>query len=191
MRSALEHFKRCVALSEGIGCAGPNHCMNGHCLWYQNQLLAAIAEAQAARDDAVRAGVVQVQLFAQFSLTRFRTETGRHDEANVACAQALLLARRVGSLHCESLACSIALPSCPPLAVGECQVALDHADALERTFQLEPLPWVALVVARARAIVAAALSEPDATARLQQLRMTAAAAVGWALQGIDAALGQA
>ena len=53
MRSALGHFKRCVALSEDqIRIAGPNRCMIGHCLWYENQLPAAIAEAQAARDDA-------------------------------------------------------------------------------------------------------------------------------------------
>ena len=46
------------------------------------------------------------------------------------------------------------------LAAGEWQAALDHASALEQAFQVEPLPWVALVVERARAIVAAARTGP-------------------------------
>jgi class 3 adenylate cyclase/tetratricopeptide (TPR) repeat protein len=265
MRSALEYFKRCVALSEGqIRIAGPNRCMIGHCLWYENQLPTAIAEARAARDDAARGGVVQVELFAQISLTQFLAEAGRHDEADAACEQALLLARQVGSRRYESLALSevarrqlqrdqlaqardtlqqalalaqqtglgfigaklhallshtassaaeralcladgaallqqtglahnhlwfhrFAIES--TLAAGEWQAALDHAGALEQSFQAEALPWVALVVERARAIVAAAGGEHGAMARLQRVRAIAVACgVGCALQGIDAAL---
>jgi len=78
------------------------------------------------------------------------------------------------------------------LAAGEWQAALAHAGALEKSFQAEALPWVALVVERARAIVAAACGEHDAIARLQRVRaMAVASGVGWALQGIDAALANA
>ena len=60
MRSALDHFRRCVALCDNqIRIAVPNRCMIGHCLWYENQLPAAIAEALAARNDALRGGSSQ------------------------------------------------------------------------------------------------------------------------------------
>ena len=46
------------------------------------------------------------------------------------------------------------------LAAHEWATALSYAGALEQVCQVEPLPWVELVVERARAIVAAMDVEP-------------------------------
>ncbi|MES3014668.1 MAG: adenylate/guanylate cyclase domain-containing protein [Pseudomonadota bacterium] len=103
MRSALDYFRRCVALCEDqIRIAGPNRCMIGHCLWYGNRLSEALGEVHAARDDAQRLGVVPVQVFAQTTVTQVLTETGRFDAARVACAEALTLARLAGSRRYEA-----------------------------------------------------------------------------------------
>ena len=102
-RSALVYFRRCVALcDEQIRIAGPNRCMVGHCLWYENDLTAAIAEARSACDDAQRFGIVPMQLFGQVTLTQLLIEAGRFEEAEPACARALALARIVGSRRYES-----------------------------------------------------------------------------------------
>jgi hypothetical protein len=77
------------------------------------------------------------------------------------------------------------------LAARDWSRALHHAEALERTFRGETLPWVVLMVERARAIAAAAQKDNDEAAmtRLRELRATAVAAGnGWALEGIDQAL---
>ena len=105
MRSALAYFQRCVALCAGgarVRIEGPNRCMTGHCLWYQNRLGSAIEEARRACDDAHRYGAVPVQVFAQTSLTQFLTEAGRIDEAERASEQGLALARAAGSRRYES-----------------------------------------------------------------------------------------
>ncbi len=104
MRSALDYFRRCVALCEGqIRIAGPNRCMICHCLYYENQLADAIAEAHSAWEDAQRFGVVPVQVFAQATLSQVLSEAGRFQEAGTASAGALGLARRTGSRRYESL----------------------------------------------------------------------------------------
>ena len=103
MRSALEYFRRCVALSEAqIRIAGPNRCMIGHCLWYENQLPDAVFEAQTARDDALRFGAVPVQVFAEATMTQLLNEAGRFDDAEAACTKALALARLAGSRRYEA-----------------------------------------------------------------------------------------
>jgi len=103
MTSALGYFRRCVALSEAqIRIAGPNRCMIGHCLWYANQLDAAIEQARSASADAQRFGVVPVQVFAETTMTQVLTEAGRFGEAGDACANALALARRAGSRRYEA-----------------------------------------------------------------------------------------
>jgi tetratricopeptide (TPR) repeat protein len=79
------------------------------------------------------------------------------------------------------------------LAAREWASALNYAGALERVFHDEPLPWVELVVERARAIVAAMQPNTDKAtkSRLEQVRATAVAAGdGWALLGIDRALAE-
>ena len=267
MGSALEYFRRCVALCEAqIRIAAPNRCMIGHCLWYENQIPAAIAEAQSARDDAQRFGVVPVQVFAQVSVTQMLTEAGLFAEASAACIQALALARLAGSRRYEAtllfvsaehslrrgdraqarealeqayalarqtglgfigaalqgrfarvattsderaryLADGEALLKSTglahshlwfyrdaieaSLAAREWATALNYAGALEHVLQVEPLPWVELMVERARSIVAAMASGKDkmVMARLQKVRATAVAAGnGWGLSGIDQAL---
>jgi tetratricopeptide (TPR) repeat protein len=103
MRSALEHFQRCVALCGGqIRIAAPARCMIGHCLWYLNQLEAGVDEARSARDDAQRSGVISVLVFAQATVTQLLTEAGRYEEADQACARALELARLAGSRRYEA-----------------------------------------------------------------------------------------
>jgi class 3 adenylate cyclase/tetratricopeptide (TPR) repeat protein len=103
MHRALGYFRRCVALcGDQVRISGPNRCMIGHCLWYANDLAAAVAEAQAACDDAQRFGLVPVQVFAQTCLTQFLTEAGRFKDAELACAHGLTLARAVGSRRYES-----------------------------------------------------------------------------------------
>jgi tetratricopeptide (TPR) repeat protein len=267
MGSALDYFRRCVALSEAqIRIAAPNRCMIGHCLWYENQLPAAIAEVQSANDDAQRFGVVPVQVFAQVSMAQLLTEAGLYAEAGAACMRGIALARLAGSRRYEAThlyLCAehsllrgdraqarehleqayalarqtglgfIGAPLLArlsrtaitsderatyladgetllkntglahnhlwfyreaieaSLAAGEWATALAYAGALEQVCQVEPLPWVGLVVERARAIVAAVASNHGEapTARLQQVRATAiAAGNGWALAGIDQAL---
>jgi tetratricopeptide (TPR) repeat protein len=102
-RSALPYFRRSVALSGGqIRISGPNRCMVGHCLWYENELAAAIGEGRSASDDAQRFGIVPAHMFAQVTLTQLLVEAGRFDEAEATCAQALTLARRAGSRRYES-----------------------------------------------------------------------------------------
>ncbi|MEJ8825715.1 adenylate/guanylate cyclase domain-containing protein [Variovorax humicola] len=267
MASALDYFRRCVALCGAqIRIAGPNRCMIGHCLWYANQLEAAIAEARSVCEDAQRFGVVPVQVFAQATLTQVLTEAGRFEEASASAEKALVLARLAGSRRYEAtvlyffaehhlrrgdraqarndLEQALALARqtglgfigaalegrlarvadsaearMAHLAEGESLLkdtgiahnhlwfyrdvmeaclaardwsrALHHADALERTFRGETLPWVVLMVERARAIAAAAQKDNDEAAmtRLRELRATAVAAGnGWALEGIDQAL---
>lgn len=103
MASALEHFRRCVALSEAqIRIAVPNRCMIGHCLWYANRLHEAIDEARAACADAERFGVVSVQVFAHATMTQVLTEAGRFDDAAAAGEKALALARLAGSRRYEA-----------------------------------------------------------------------------------------
>ena len=105
MRSALDYFRRCVELCAGrawIRIEGPNRCMVGHCLWYENELGAAIEEVQRACADAQAFGVVPVQVFAQTSLSQFLTEAGRFDEAEQACIRGLALARMAQSRRYES-----------------------------------------------------------------------------------------
>ena len=267
MRSALDYFRRCVALSEDqIRIAGPNRCMIGHCLWYGNRLSDAFTEAQSARDDAQRLGVVPVQVFAQTTVTQILTEAGRFEEARAACAVGLTLARLAGSrryeatlLYCaaeHNLRCGDAAQARADLeqaltlarqtglgfigaalharlarvaassedrarflsdgevllrdtglahnhlwffrdaieaslAADDWASALKYADALERKFAAEPLPWVELVVERGRSIVEA--MQPDGRAapmsRLQQVRAKALeAGNGWLLARIDEVL---
>ena len=103
MASALDYFRRCVALcEEQIRIAGPNRCMIGHCLWYANQLDTAIAEAHSVCEDAQRFGVVPVRVFAQATLTQVLTEAGRFEEASVSSDKALVLARLAGSRRYEA-----------------------------------------------------------------------------------------
>ena len=267
MRSALDYFRRCVALSETqIRVAGPNRCMIGHCLWYENQLPDALCEAQSARDDALHFGVVPVQVFAEATMTQLLNESGRFEEAEVSCAKALALARLAGSRRYEATllffsadgglrrgdrarardeleqavylahqtglgfigaavygrlarAASTSEERAKCLAEGERLLkdttlahshlwfyrdaieasltarewapALKYASSLEDAFRTEPLPWVELVVERARSIVAAMQKSKDkvTTTRLEQVRATATAAGnGWLLGGIDQAL---
>lgn len=264
MGSALEYFRRCVALCNGqIRIAGPNRCMIGHCLWYENQLPDALVEARSACDDALRFGVVPVQVFAQATVTQVLTEAGLFDEARVAYAQALALARMAGSRRYEAtvlyfsaehnmrrgdraqarddldlafelarqtglgfigaaLQGRLARVAATPeqrrqhlaegeallkttglahshlwfyrdaieasLAARETGAALDYAGKLETQFRSEPLPWIELMVERARAIAAAMESGVDVAAkeRLARVRASAiAAGNGWALSGID------
>ncbi len=80
------------------------------------------------------------------------------------------------------------------LAAGEWSLALEQADAFERLFTAEPLPWVLLLVERARSIAEAmkAPGDPAAMMRLKAARVEVeAAAMRWALPGIDAALATA
>ncbi|MEJ8855469.1 adenylate/guanylate cyclase domain-containing protein [Variovorax robiniae] len=268
MGSALDFFRRCVALcaKEQVRITGPNRCMIGHCLWYANDLHAAVAEARSACEDAQRVGVVPVQVFAQATLTQLLTEAGRFDEASESAEKSLVLARLAGSRRYEATVLSFsaehklrrgdraearkdleqalalahqtgigfigaalegglarvadsAEERAAHLASGEAmleatglahnhlwfyraaaeacldardwQRALHYAGLLEQRFQVEPLPWVALMVERARAISAAAQTGLDAAAvaRLQAVRATAVAAGnGWILAGIDQAL---
>jgi tetratricopeptide (TPR) repeat protein len=103
MASALEYFRSCVALCEDqIRISGPNRCMIGHCLWYANQLDAAVAEAYSVCDDAQRFGVVPVQVFAQATLAQVLTEAGRFEEASASVAKALERARHAGSRRYEA-----------------------------------------------------------------------------------------
>jgi tetratricopeptide (TPR) repeat protein len=103
MASALDYFRRCVALCEAqIRIAGPNRCMIGHCLWYANQLDTAIAEAHSVCEDAQRFGVVPVRVFAQATLTQVLTEAGRFEEAIASGEKALVLARLAGSRRYEA-----------------------------------------------------------------------------------------
>jgi len=267
MRSALGYFRRCLALCEGkVRIAGANRCMVGHCLWYENELPAAIGEARAANEDAQRFGIVPLQVFAQSSLTQLLTEAGRFDEAEAAFDGALAIARAAGSRRYESTMLLFAaelhlrrgerdearaqltlglelarqtglgfigaalharlarvssdaaereralaegeallrqsallhshlwfyrdaIEAC--VSAGDWAQALRYADALEARVQAEPLPWVTLIVERARAIAAFAPDRADATARARLLRVrdtVVAKEVGWALAGIDAVL---
>ena len=105
MRSALEYFRRCVDLCAGhawIRIEGPNRCMVGHCLWYMNELGAAIEEVRRACADGEAFGVVPVRVFAQTSLSQFLTEAGRFDEAEESCMRGLALARMAESRRYES-----------------------------------------------------------------------------------------
>jgi len=267
MRSALGYFRRCVALSDGkLRIAGANRCMVGHCLWYENELPAAIADVRAVCDDARRVGVVPLQVFALSSYTQLLTEAGQFDRAEETFADALNVARAAGSRRYEStlllfaaeaslrrgdharaaenlqLALELATqtglgfigaavharrarvaPSAEEraaalaagelllrdsallhsqlwfyrdaieacLAAGEWPQALRYADALEATVRAEPLPWVDLMVERARSIAGYAQDRADAAAlaRLRQVRdRVIEKSVGWALAGIDAAL---
>jgi class 3 adenylate cyclase/tetratricopeptide (TPR) repeat protein len=77
------------------------------------------------------------------------------------------------------------------LEVGEADEALAFARALEEAFLDEPLPWVALVVERARALVDAqrGAANDEILARLRRVREAiAAAGAGWAAARVDAAL---
>jgi len=265
MGSALEHFKRCVELAgPQIAIAGPNRCMTGHCLWYQNQVQAALGAVQSARDDARRLGAVTVLIFAQTSFTQLLTEAGRFDDAAAACEEALALARSAGSrryeatlllfgaerhvrnadfeLAAEELDRGLALARetglgfvgapllarrartvgsaaqrCALLAEGQAVLAqtglahshfwfyrdaieasleaaawsdaLAYAVRLEQAFNTEDLPWSRLMVARARAIVAARQASRSCEERMFDLAAVRLAAVaagnGWALAGID------
>ncbi|WP_218508220.1 adenylate/guanylate cyclase domain-containing protein [Variovorax sp. dw_308] len=268
MSSALDYFRRCVALcdEDQIRTTGPNRCMIGHCLWYANQLPAAVAEARSVCEDAQRFGIVSVLVFAHASLTQLLTESGSLQEATASAEKSLALARLAGSRRYEATVLSFsadhslrrgdraqarrdldlalelarqtglgfigaalegalarvadsaeervahlaegealllqtgiahnylwfyrsAMEAC--LAARDWPRALHYADLLEQKFQVEPLPWVALMVERARAIIAAAKSGHDAAAiaRLQAVRAAAVAAGnGWVLAGIDHAL---
>ena len=270
MQRALGYFRRCVALcGDQVRISGPNRCMIGHCLWYANELPAAIAEAQAACDAAQRFGVVPVQVFAQVSLTQLLTEAGHFDAAERACTHGLMLARTVGSRRYEStlllwsaelrlrrgdrelarreleqglvlaresglgfagaaLYARLARVATSAqeragalhdgeelirdtgmahrhlwfyrdaieatLAAGEWPDAMRYADALEAFVRVEPLPWVGMIVERARAIAGIAQQgdDPVSQERLQRTRATiVAVGAGWALAGVDTALARA
>lgn len=104
MASALDYFRRCVALcgEEQIRITGPNRCMIAHCLWYANELHDAVAHAHSVCDDAQRFGVVPVRVFAQATLTQVLTEAGLFEEAGVSVTKALELARLAGSRRYEA-----------------------------------------------------------------------------------------
>jgi tetratricopeptide (TPR) repeat protein len=80
------------------------------------------------------------------------------------------------------------------LAAGEWDEAVRYADALEEYARPEPLPWVRLSAARARALAAVGKHGLDAAlvSTLKQLRTEAELArLGSALPAIDAALARA
>jgi hypothetical protein len=107
--------------------------------------------------------------------------------AHLGAGEALL--KNTGLAHNYLWFYRDAMEAC--LAARNWSCALHHAALLERMFQIEHLPWVKLMVERARAIAAAAESGNDAAAkaRLRTVRATAVAAGnGWALTGIDQAL---
>ena len=77
------------------------------------------------------------------------------------------------------------------IAAAEWPLAARYADALEAWVAAEPLPWVTLIVARCRALMACALDADRSAARqrLAALRPAVVAAdMGWALREIDTAL---
>ena len=166
MRGALAHFQRCVALCAGrnwVRIEGPNRCMTGHCLWYQNRLDSAIDEARRACDDAHQYGVVPVEVFARTSLAQFLTESGRSIEAERACDQGLALARAAGSRRYESTL----LHSLADVRLGQGQCG-EATRQLERGLELARETGLGFIGAALFARLARAVADPQA--RAQALR---------------------
>jgi class 3 adenylate cyclase/tetratricopeptide (TPR) repeat protein len=163
MQSALAYFQRCVELCAGhawVRIEGPNRCMSGHCLWYQNRIGEAIEEARHACDVAHRYGVVPVQVFAQASLTQFLIEAGRAVDAELACEAGLALARAAGSRRYESL-----------LLMGLAGLRLqqgrrvDARQALERALELARESGLGFAGAALYGRLARVVTEPDERAQ--------------------------
>ena len=166
MRGALAHFQRCVALCAGrnwVRIEGPNRCMTGHCLWYENRLDSAIDEARRACADAHQYGVVPVEVFARTSLAQFLAESGRGIEAEQACDQGLALARAAGSRRYESTL--LLWLADVRLGQGQREEATRH---LERGLELARETGLGFIGAALFARLARAVADPQA--RAQALR---------------------
>jgi class 3 adenylate cyclase/tetratricopeptide (TPR) repeat protein len=129
MLSALEYFRRCVALSERTGLIKieiPNLCMMGHCSYYANRLEESVAHARRARDEARRIGDAYGEIFAQETIGMLYVSSGHFAEAVTAIDEVLPLARQAGARrYMTALLHSLAMVK---LARGETDAARAHLD---------------------------------------------------------------
>jgi hypothetical protein len=167
---------------------------------YEATLLSCAAEhrmrrgdLRGAREDTVRAVALSQQVGAGFIGAALQGRMARlaaTPEARAAClAEGEALLAHTGIAHNHLWFHRDAIEAC--LWAGEFARALAHADALEQTFAAEPLPWVGMMVERARAIAALHGGDPTARERLARVAEVAeAAGNGWVRAGIERALSE-
>jgi class 3 adenylate cyclase/predicted ATPase len=100
MRTASEHFRACVALSDQHGflrVAIANRVMVGHCRLYLNEFDAALADMLASRDAAVRIGDRYGEMIALQSSGLLLTACARYAEAEPYQLQGRALAETLGT----------------------------------------------------------------------------------------------
>jgi class 3 adenylate cyclase/predicted ATPase len=100
MRTASEHFRACVALSDQHGflrVAIANRVMVGHCRLYLNEFDAALADMLASRDAAVRIGDRYAEMIALQSSGLLLTACARYAEAEPYQLQGRALAETLGT----------------------------------------------------------------------------------------------
>lgn len=136
MLTAVEYFRRCVALCEGVGLPRveiPNRCMIGHCVYYANRLEESTAQMHQCCEEARRMGQTHSEVFAQNSLAMVLAASGDYEQAEAALACGVPLARRAGARrYLSALLYSLAMVSLASGAREAARAHLDEALALAR-----------------------------------------------------------